>query len=197
VDTTHSEPRSDDGSLDAAHAPAAVPAVLAYEKPGDETGLDAYVLEGPPRRHVLLPLALVCAGSAMLYGGLAWRVGVGPEFARVAPRHALDVLVCIVASLLTCVACAKLLDVSFGLLTPAISKIAALVVLPMGLASCLAALTGGGGGGMFALWTLAAGLPLQWLLFFSMFRLDMQEATLCCTWLTLARLISFIACRPF
>jgi hypothetical protein len=168
---------------------------LPYEMPGRKLATAPYVLEGSTGRHFVFPLVLIVLGTLMLYAGLAREAaGSGQAFARAAAHRSVYVAVVVLLSLGVAAGCARVLDVTFGLLTPAVVKLAAIVVAPMGAAAGLGPwLAGSGGAGPGAeVLGLLCSLPLMWWLFFFLFRMELKEAVLCCALLTSVRMIAAI-----
>lgn len=172
------------------------PAPLVYQKPPADSPIEPYVMEGSVRRHVVLPLVLVCAGTVALYGGLAWRVGTGPDFARIATLQAVEIVASLLIALITCAAVAGALDVTFGLITPAVAKLAAVVVAPAGVASLAAAAMGGDWYSVVLGWMLA--VIAIWVLFIWLFdSVHGRDAAFCCLVLTTLRVFMLVAIQPF
>ena len=169
---------------------------LSYEMPGRKLAAAPYVLEGSTGRHFVFPLALIVAGTLMLYASLMREAGSGEEFARAAMHRSLYLTVVVLLTLGVAATCARVLDVTFGLVTPAVVKLTALVVFPMAVGAVIGPYFSSPGaaadGAEAEAMGMLFGLPLMWLLFFVLFRIEAKEAVICVAALTTLRMFAAI-----
>lgn len=165
---------------------------LAYEMPDRKIAMAPYVLEGSTGKHFVFPLVLIVVGTLLLYAGLAREADSGQAFARAVAHRSVYVSVLVLLSLGVAAVCARVLDVTFGLLTPAVVKLTAIVVAPMGVGAVLGPYLDGGGGAGAEVLGMIFSLPLMWLLFFFLFQMETREAVACCALLTTLRMIAAI-----
>jgi hypothetical protein len=134
--------------------------------------------EGSAARNLYLPIALVLLGCAAVTGRMLYfRLFSPPELAA-AWRWVGFMLGWNVLVMLGGVyGIARFTGISFGPLSTAVIKLAAIAVAPHAVMLIVEVLLAGDFAGVAVGWLLA--IPLAWWLFMHLFNLDAQEALIC------------------